>query len=103
MYEEYQLHPPYGFWEEDFLIIFENLHFLSPWQLIKFSDLDKNHMKHGGLLNKHFCKNKIPSIPIETEKNAIFHFSHYKPMENISSYSNQSSNPTGIKKKTQFM
>ena len=31
---------------------------MSPCQPIKSSDLDKSRMKHGGLLNKHFCKNK---------------------------------------------
>ena len=31
---------------------------MSPRQPIKWSYLDKSHMKHGGLLNKHFCKKK---------------------------------------------
>ena len=56
----------------------------------------QSHMKRRGLLNKHFCK-KIPNISIETEKIAIFHFSHYKSMGPISCQSNQSSYPTGIK------
>ena len=50
--------------------------FLWPWQPIKFSDLDKSLMKCRELLNKHFCK-KNPTIPIETEINVNFHFSHY--------------------------
>ena len=58
-------------------------------------------MKHRGLLNKHFCK-KIPNISIETEKNANFHFSHYKSMGTISCHSNQSSYPTGIKNITTY-
>ena len=37
---------------------FENLPFMSPSQPIKSSDLDKSRMKHGGLLNKHFCLKK---------------------------------------------
>ena len=41
MYVKFQLHPPYGFWEEDFKYVFENLPFMLPWQPIKFSDLDK--------------------------------------------------------------
>ena len=53
IYTKFQLHPPYGFWEEDF---FENLAFRLPWQLIKISDLDKIHMVGRGLLQKHFCK-----------------------------------------------
>ena len=38
---------------------FENLPFTSPSQPIRSSDLDKSHVKHGGLLNKQFCKKKI--------------------------------------------
>ena len=57
IYAKFQLHPTYGFWEEDFYIfIFKNLAFRSPWQSIKFSDLDKIHMNRRGLLKKHFCK-----------------------------------------------
>ena len=48
---------------------------MSPRQPVKFSDLDKSHMQHGGLLNKH-----------------------YKSMGTIRCQSNQSSYPTGIKK-----
>ena len=46
-YAKFQLHPPYGFWE-DFLIFFKNLPFMLPQQPIKLSDLDKSHMEHGG-------------------------------------------------------
>ena len=51
--------------EENFEYFFENLPFMSPHQLIKSSDLDKSHMKHGGLLNRHFCKkrNQISPMP----------------------------------------
>ena len=65
---------------------FENLPFMLPRQPIESSDLDKSRVKHGGLLNKHFCKKKIN-----------FHFSHYKSMETLSCHSNQSSYPTEIK------
>ena len=42
--------------KKNFEYIFENSPFMSPCQPIKSSDLDKSRMKHGGLLNKHFCK-----------------------------------------------
>ena len=67
-----------------------------PRQPIKSSDLDKSHMKHGGLLNKHLCKKKI-NIPNDLAEIVNFHFSHYKSMETLSCHSNQSSYPTGIK------
>ena len=53
-------------------------------------------MKHGELLNKHFCK-KISNIPNDLAEIVNFHFSHYKSMGTISCHSNQSSYPTEIK------
>ena len=53
-------------------------------------------MKHGGLLNKHFCK-KISNIPNDLAEIVDFHFSHYKYMETLSYHSNQSLYPTEIK------
>ena len=44
-------------------IFFENLPFMLPCQPIKSSDLDKSRMKHGGLLNKHFCEKKKIKYP----------------------------------------
>ena len=74
---------------------------MSPCQPIKLSDLDKSRMKHGGLLNKHFCKKINSNIPNDLAEIVKFHFSHYKSMRlNISCHSNQSSYPTGIKNKT---
>ena len=70
---------------------------MSPRQQIKLRDLDKSRMKHGGLLNKYFCKEKIPDIPNNLAEIVNFHFSHYKSMGTISCHSNQSSYPTGIK------
>ena len=67
-----------------------------PSQPIKSSDLDKCRMKHGGLLNKHFCKKKS-NIPNDLAEIVNFHFSHYKSMETLCCHSNQSSNPTEIK------
>ena len=78
---------------------YENRPFLSPRQPIKFTDLDKSHIKRRGLLNKHFCK-KIQNIPNETEKIVNFLFSHYKSMGTISCHSNQSSYPIGINQRT---
>ena len=69
---------------------------MSPCQPIKSSDLDKSHMKHGGLLNKHLFKKKS-NIPNDLAEIVNFHFSHYKSMETLSCHSNQSSYPTGIK------
>ena len=95
---KFQLHPLNTGSEKNFEYIFENLPFMSPRQPIKSSDLDKSRMKHGGLLNKHFCKKKLngrncqfPLFPL------YFHFSHYKSMEILSCHSNQSSYPTKIK------
>ena len=56
IYAKFQLHPPYSFWEEDFLFFFKNLAFWLPWQPIKISDLDKIHLAGKGLLQKYFCK-----------------------------------------------
>ena len=63
-----------------------------PWQPIKLRDLDKNHMKRRGLLNKHLCE-KNSMIPYEIAEIANFHFSHIKTMETIRCHSKQSSYP----------
>ena len=83
--------------KKNFVVFFENLPFMSPRQPIKSSDLDKSRVKHGGLLNKHFCKKKKSNIPNDLAKIVNFHFSHYKSMETLSCHSNQSSYPTEIK------
>ena len=72
---------------------------MSPLQPIKLSDLDKRRMKHGGLLNKYFCKKKY-NISNDLAEIVNFHFSHYKSMGTISCHSNQSIYPTGIKNTT---
>ena len=74
IYAKFQLHPPYGFWGEDF----ESLAFRLPWPPIKISDLDKIHMVGTGLIQKHFCKTVFQNICSNTEINANFHFFHYK-------------------------
>ena len=72
---------------------------MSPRQPIKLSDLDKSHMQHGRLLNKHICKKKS-NISSETVETVNFQFSHYKSMGTISCHSNQSSYSTRIKNTT---
>ena len=68
IYAKFQLHPPYGFSEEDFLIFFfENLAFRLPWQPIKISDIDEFHMVGRGLLQEHFCKTFV-KISAVTQK-----------------------------------
>ena len=58
VYAKFQLHTPYEFCEEEFLIFFENLPFMLPKQPIKLNNLDKSHMKHGGIIIKHICEEK---------------------------------------------
>ena len=82
--------------KKNFEYFFENLPFMLPSQPMKSSDLDKSHMKHGGLLNKHFCKKKS-NINNDLAEIVNFCFSHYKSMETVSCHSNQSSYPTEIK------
>ena len=83
--------------KKNFEYFFENLPFMSPRQPIKSSDLDKSHMKHGGLLKRHFCKKKKSNIPNDLVKIVTFHFSYYKSMKTLSCHSNQSSYLTEIK------
>ena len=74
-------------------IFFENLHFMSPRQPIKLSDLEKICMQHGGLVNKHICEKKS-NISSETAETVNFQFSHYKSVGTISCHNTQSSYPT---------
>ena len=71
MHAQFQLHPPYGFWEEGFLMFFffllENLAFRLPWPPIKTSDLNKIHMVGRGLIQKHFSKTFV-KISAVTQK-----------------------------------
>ena len=82
--------------KKNFEYLFENLPFMLPSQTMKSSDLDKSRMKHGGPLNKHFCK-KNSNIPNDLAEIVNFHFSHYKSKGTLSCDSNQSSYPTKIK------
>ena len=56
-----------------------------PRQPIKLSDLDKSHMKRGGLLNKHIS-DFFSNISNETAEIVNFHISHDKSMGTISCY-----------------
>ena len=47
---------------------------MSPRQPIKSSDFDKSRVKHGGLLNKHFCKKKNQISPMTWQKLSISNF-----------------------------
>ena len=56
-------------------IFFENLPFMLLRQPIKLSYLDKSRMQHGGLLNKHICKEKKNQIsPVRQQKLSISSF-----------------------------
>ena len=59
--------------KKNFEYFFENLPFMSPRQTIKSRDLDKSRIKHGGLLNKHFCK-KNQISPMTWQKLSISTF-----------------------------
>ena len=76
-------------------IFFENIPFMSPRQPIKLSDLDKSRMKHGGLLNKHFCKRKFQISPMTQHTLSISTFPIIS-LWKLCCHNNQSSYPTGI-------
>ena len=69
---KFQLHVPYGFWGDDFLLFFQEF-ILS--------------------VIKKFCQNICNEIAIKT----YFRFSHYKSMETLSCHSNESTWATAIK------
>ena len=59
MYAKFRLHPHTVSEKKIFKHFYKNQPFLRPRQPIKFTDLDKSHMKRRGLLNKYFCKKKF--------------------------------------------
>ena len=61
---------------------------MSSKQPNKFSDLDKSHTKHGGVLIEHICEKNL----ISNETAEIINFTFF-----IVSLLNQSSYPTGTK------
>ena len=56
MYAKFQLHPPYGFWGEDFLIIFRKFTFYVAMETNQIQRFGKNSYES---LKKHFCRQKI--------------------------------------------
>ena len=91
IYATFQLHPPYGFWEEDFWIFFfENLAFRLPWQPIKISSLDKIHMVGRGLLQKHFCKTFFKISAVTQKQIPISTFPIISLLKHLSCHSNES-------------
>ena len=52
--EKSQPYIPYGFWFLKIFFLF--FAFWLPWQLIKMSTGQKNHLSDRGLLKEHFCK-----------------------------------------------
>ena len=84
---KFQLHPPYGFWGDDFFNIVSQIqHFSchgnqSPLNQSNSAVWKKFiYMLGRGLLKEHFCKNFIKYICSETIINANFHISHYMSM-----------------------
>ena len=73
MYDKFQLHPLVVLIRR-FLIFFKHLPFMSPRQPIKLSDLDKSHMKHGGLLNKKYVNFFSQISPMRQQKFSISTF-----------------------------
>ena len=65
---KFQLHPSYGFWEEDFCIYLFNLAFRLSWQQIKISSLDKIHTVGRGLLKEYFCKTFVKISAVRQQK-----------------------------------
>ena len=97
MYAKFQLHPPYGFWGEDFFeYFFRKFTLYIAMATNQIQRFGQNSYQRRGLLKKHFCKKNLNACS-ETAKIANFHFSHYKSMETISCHSNQSSYPIGTK------
>ena len=83
---KFQLHPPYGFWGDDFLIFFRKFNILvamatSPQNQSNSAVWKKIiYMLGRGLLKEHFCKTFIKYICSETTINANFHIFQYKSM-----------------------
>ena len=78
---------PYGFWADDFYRYFFFLFFafMLPWQPVKMSTEQNNHLP----LNEHFWRSFVKNICNGLIINAIFLFSHYKSMAILSCHSNQ--------------
>ena len=75
MYAKFQLHPLMVS-EKKIFNNFRNIAFTWPRQPIKSSDLDKSHMKCGGLLNKNVCE-KNQMSPMRQQKLSVTIFYVY--------------------------
>ena len=102
MYAKFQLHPPYGFWGEDFWIFFSKIYPLCCHGKQSNSAIWTKCIRIVEDYSRNISVKKNLNTCSETAKIANFHVSHYKSMETISFHSNQSSYPTGTKKKTQL-
>ena len=90
-YAKFQLHPPYGFLGEDFLIFFSKIYTLcchdnqsnsAIWT--KFMWIVEYYLRNISVKKKK----KILNTCNEPAKIANFHFSHYKTLETTSFHSN---------------
>ena len=100
IFAKFQVHSPYGFWEEDFWIFFFEFRKFSLSVAMTTNQkqrLGQIHMVGRGLLQNHFSKTLFQNISSNTEINANFHFSHYKTMETLSCHSNENTWATTIK------
>ena len=83
---KFQLHPPYGFWGDDFLIFFRKFNILVAMATNPLNQSNSAvwkkiiYMLGRGLLKEHFCKTFIKYICSETIINTNFHISHYMSM-----------------------
>ena len=93
MYAKFQLHPPYSWGGEDFLIFFRKFTLYQSNSAIwtKFIWIIEEYSRNISVKKKNL------NTCSETAKIANFHFSHYKSMETISFHSNQNSYPIGTK------
>ena len=94
---KFQLHPPYGFWGDDFLYLFTNLAIQLPWQPIKFTGLDKTDMFGRGLLKEHFFVKPLSKYLQWDSNKCQFSLFPLQVMEILSCHSNQSSYSIGTK------
>ena len=76
MYAKFQLHPPYGFWEEDFWIIFRKFTLYVAMATNQIQRFGQNSYESYRTTQGIFLQKKILNICSETAKIATFHFSH---------------------------
>ena len=98
---KFQLHSPDGFWRKDFfLYIILQISRFRCHDNIKFRDWT-NFICNIWLITEDFWRNifvKLLSKYLQWDrKKTYFHFSHYKPVEIFSCYSNESIKATVIK------